>query len=275
MYPIADIVCDTNKKYDSNHWVTRIRDSFKTNIIRKYYVKDLNLKISTISLPPNYNSEVYRNNLLSAVKKVGKQNIYISPRTFRLYDFKIYNKFQKRLFGYGVIRSIQLLLRVNNKDIRNSCIVVYDAAEDINYPIICEVARKAKYLVLLSTNILKITKLSEYIVANYGITPVVTTDIDFAVKDADFIISSKNFIPARNVFMWYLDNSFFPNGKVINAVNNVDYRTSWGEELEIVSSELLGAIMSQLSNDEIEKALNANGVYLENIKFNEVVINCN
>ena len=74
-------------------------------------------------------------------------------------DYDYFNGFQKRLLAYSVIKSIQLMLRMRNKSLKSCCIVVYDAADMINYNIIMELAKQSKYIVLLSSDLVKVRRL--------------------------------------------------------------------------------------------------------------------
>ena len=39
----------------------------------------------------------------------------------------------KRFMAFSVVKSLKLILRIRHKSIRDSCIVIYDAADDINF----------------------------------------------------------------------------------------------------------------------------------------------
>ena len=99
------------------------------------------------------------------------------------------------------------MLRMRNKSLKNCCIVVYDAVEMINYNIIVELAKQSKYIVFLSWDLVKARKLADYIIANFGVSPIVTNDELYAIKIADFIISSKDYEFSYGKLVWLLDNS--------------------------------------------------------------------
>jgi hypothetical protein len=130
-------------------------------------------------------------------------------------------------------------------------------------------AKEAKYLILLSKNVPKINTISEYIIANYGITPIITNDMEYAFSGADFIINSrdKELVGAKGV--WYLNNGVRTISSSKIAVNDVSYKVPWKLEEDNMSAELLGSILCQMEEKDIEKALRYNGIFLDKIKFNE------
>ena len=273
MYPVAHITCDIRKSYESNNWLTKIKERYSTNIIEESFIKDLGVKISKISLPANYNHKRYLNNIQFATKRVSRSNVYLAPETWRLYDYSIYNNFQKRIFAYSVIESIKLLLRVCNKSIKNSCIAIYDACDEINRAIIEEAARNCRYIVLVSKNMDKLNKLCNYIISEYGTSPVITNDINHSLKAANFIISSRKVALQNETFLWCVDNSnddIYRN-KIINGVN---YKVPWQGDYSLMSPQLLGAILCQMgSRGSMEDIIRQNGIYLDSILYNERVIN--
>ena len=82
--------------------------------------------------------------------------------------------------------------------------------EMINYNIIVELAKQSKYIVFLSWDLAKARKLADYIIANFGVSPIVTNDELYAIKIADFIISSKDYEFSSGKLVWLLDNSMNP-----------------------------------------------------------------
>jgi hypothetical protein len=274
MYPVAHITCDITRSYDSNHWLTKIKERFSTGLVGESYIKDLNLKVSKVSLPANYNHKSYINNMHWAAKKVSKSNVYVAPETWRLYDYNIYNSFQKKIFAHSVITSAKLLLRVSNKSIKSSCIAIYDACDEVNKAIIEEAAKNCRYIILISRSVDKLNKLCNYIIGEYGISPVITNDIDYAFQAANFIITSRNVILKRDVFTWYVDNSFQVDTSENKALNNVTYSVPWQGDYSEMSPQLLGAILCQMDNrGNIEDMFKQNDIYLDNILYNEKVIN--
>lgn len=273
MYPVAHITCDIGKGYDSSHWLTKIKDRFSTTVEKESFIKDLGLKISKISVPSNHNHSSYLNNIHWAAKRVSKSNVYVAPETWRMYDYGLYNNIQKQIFAHSVINSIQLLLRVNSKSIRSSCIAIYDACDEINKSIIAEAAKNCRYIILISNNMGKLNKLCNYIISEYGVSPVATNDIEYSLKTANFIITSRRLSIKCNTFLWSVDNSI----REINeskVVNNVTYSVPWQGDYSAMSPQLVGAILCQMSRrGNIEDLLKQNGIYLDSIRYNERVIN--
>lgn len=269
MRPVVYINADVTKHYEDNSFLGRIRDRLKIHYLGRSFIKELNLSIVNISLPPNFNKKAYYNNLSIAKKTFKKRDVQLALKTYRKLDYNLYNKFQKELMAYGIVRSIKLILRIKHKTIRDSCIVIYDAADDMNFDVICSLAKEAKYLILLSKNIRKINIIGEYVVANYGITPIITSDIEYSFNNADFIINSEDMELNTETAVWYINNKVIPVKKGEIIVNDVTYSVPWQLEKTSVSTELLGSILCQMEEKDIEKSLQYNGVFLNEIKFNE------
>ncbi|MCM8709536.1 hypothetical protein M2651_00680 [Clostridium sp. SYSU_GA19001] len=269
MDPILYVKTDIRKAYNDESFFGKIRDRFKIREIRESVIKDLNLSIAHIKIPPNLNLQAYRNNMETVKRFMKKRNPCLAPKTYRYYDYKLLNDFQKKLFAYGIVESIKLILRIKNKSIKSSCILVYDGADDINREVIFQLSKECKYFILLSHNVSKISELRDYVVANYGISPIVTSDYNYALSKADFIISSRE-LQAENL-VWYIDNSFMPKENSSLAINDISFSVPWdSEELEF-GFELLGAILNQMQERDIDTALKYNGIYLDKIKFNDEV----
>lgn len=273
MYPVAHITCDIRKSYESSHWLTKIKEKYSTSIIEENFIKDLGLRISKIALPANYNHKRYLNNIQFATKRVSRAKVYLAPETWRLYDYGIYNSFQKRMFAHSVIESTKLLLRVCGKSIKNSCIAIYDACDEINKVIIEEAAKNCRYIILVSKNMDKLNKLCNYIISEYGTSPVITNDIEHSIKTADFVISSRKVALQRETFLWCVDN----NNEEIQSnkiINGVAYKVPWQLDNSYMSPQLLGAILCQMdSRGSMEDIIRQNGIYLDSIMYNERVIN--
>lgn len=271
MKSILCVTSNVDKCYNEFGILTKIKDKRKIKLISKDYIKELNIKVASVKVPPNFNRAAYLYNLAFAKKICKCKDVELSPKTLRLVDYNCFNEFQKRFLAFSVIRSIKLMLRMRNKSLKKCCIVVCDAVEMINYNIIVELAKQSKYIVFLSQNLTKAKKLADYIIANFGVSPIVTNDEVYAVKIADFIISSKNYEFSSSQLVWYLDNSV-SNEKNIMAVNDVSYKVPWNTIEAESSIELIGAILCQMQERDIEKALKYNGIYLKDIKFNNNII---
>lgn len=271
MKPILCVTSNINNFYNEFGFLSKIKDKLKTKITTSEYIKELDIKLINVRLPPNFNRKAYFDNLAYA-KKISKcSKVQLSLKTLRPMDYIYFNEFQKRFLAFSVIKSMQLMLRVRNKSLKNCCIVVYDANDMINYNIIVELAKYSKYIVFLSQDLAKARKLADYIIANFGVSPIVTDDEIYAIKIADFIISSKKYEFNNEKLVWFLNNSMNKTQNII-AVNDVSYNAPWGIARTDSSIELIGAILCQMQENDIEKALKYNGIYLKEIKFNNNVI---
>jgi hypothetical protein len=271
MNPIVFVSTDIKKAYEDDSFIGKLKDRLKISLEGESFIKELDLSIARIKLPPNFNQRAYAGNIAVTQRIMKKKSAIIAPKTFRILDFKLLNNFQKRLFAYGLINSIKLLLRVTNKSIKNSCIVIYDAADSINHNVVYELAKECKYCMLVSKDLRASGKLSDYVVANYGISPIVTSDLNYALSKADFIITSRELETSKPV--WYIDNFYEPNSSSTVMVNDVSFAVPWEAKGIEFSYELLGAILGQMQEKDVEKALKYNGIYLDKIKFNQLTIN--
>lgn len=270
MNPIIYFNSDLKNAYDKKGIFSSIKDRFKIKFESESRIKDLDLNISKIKLPPNFNRDSYFRNLKTARNHIKYSKVELAPKTYRYLDYCFFSEFQKKLFAYSVVNSIKLMLRVSNRSIKNSCIVVYDAIDSVNSNIIKELAKECKYFILLSENISKVRALSDSIIANYGISPVITNDNVYAINKSDFIITSRNIEVPSNKNVWYLNNMYVPEVKNSIMVNDVTYCVPW-EIDEEMTLELLGAILNQMGEKDIEASLKYNGIFLDKIKFKEDV----
>lgn len=271
MQPIINITMKDNNLYSDSGIMRNIKDRFHIKNNGKRYIQDLNVYIKDMIVPPNCNTNSYNKNIFYAAKHSHYKDYIMSPCGIRKLDYYIYNPFQKRLFGYSVIKSVQLILTLKHKNIKNSCIVFYDASREIMKNIIYETARLCNCIILLSKNKKMCMKLREYITSEYGTAPIICTDFKYAEGCADFMIISEGTEFSVNKPVWYIDNMFSPEKRNELSINNVAYFTPWVEN-DTQSFELLGAILSQMEERDIEKALKYNGVYINEIKFNNQII---
>ncbi|MBU3110658.1 hypothetical protein [Clostridium lacusfryxellense] len=271
MKSILCVTSNMDKMYNESGFLSKVKDKLKTKIISSEYIRELDIKVTGVRVPPNFNKKSYFENLTYAKKLCKCSEVLLAPRTLRTLDFNHFNKFQRRFFAFSVIKSIKLMLRMRNKSLKNCCIVVYDAVDVINYDIIEELAKQSKYIVFLSLNLVKARKLADYVIANFGVTPIVTNDELYAIKAADFIISSKDKEFSYEKPVWLLNNSINAVKDSI-AVNDVSYKVPWSTLNFSFSIELLGAVLCQMEERDIEKALKYNGIYLQEIKFNNNTI---
>jgi len=271
MRPILCVTSNIDNAYNKFGFLSKIKDKRRIKLISSEHIKELDIKVTSVRLPPNFNKDAYLSNLTYAKKICKCKEVQLSLKTLRTVDYNYFNSFQKRFLAFSVIKSIQLLLRMRNKSLKNCCIVVYDAIEMINYNIIMELAKQSKYIIFLSGDLVKARKLADYIIANFGVSPIVTNDELYAIKIADFIISSENYEFSSDKLVWLLDNSI-NQAKNNIAVNDVNYNVPWSTLEGSFSMELIGAILCQMQENDIEKALKYNGIYLKEIKFNNNVI---
>ncbi|MCB2291007.1 hypothetical protein LGK97_14815 [Clostridium sp. CS001] len=271
MKPILCVTSNIINSYNEFGFLSKIKDKRKIKVVSHEHIKELDIKVTEVMLPPNFNHQAYLHNLTYA-KKVSKyKEAQLSLKTLRTVDYSYFNEFQRRLLAYSVVKSIQLMLRMRNKSLKNCCTVVYDAIKVINYDIIVELAKQSKYIIFLSSDLRKARSLADYIIANYGVSPIITNDKTYAFKMADFIISSNNYELSSDKLVWLLDNSKNVARNVI-AINDVSYAVPWSTLKVNFSMELLGAVLCQMQEKDIEKALKYNGVYLREIRFNNNVI---
>jgi len=271
MKPILCVTSNIDNSYNEFGFLSKIKDRRKIKLISSEHIKELDVKVTSIRLPPNFNEKAYLNNLTYAKKIFKCSEVQLSLKTLRIVDYNYFNSFQKRFLAFSVIKSIQLMLRMRNKSLKNCCVVVYDAVEVINYNIILELAKQSKYIVFLSSDLAKARKLAEYITSNFGVSPIVTDDKLYAIKIADFIISSRHYEFSCEKLVWFLDNSMIEADNII-AINDVSYNAPWSTLKVDFSLEFIGSILCQMQEQDIEKALKYNGIYLSKIKFNNNVI---
>lgn len=269
MRSVVYVNADIKKFYEDSTLLGRIKDRFKISFFRESFVKELNLNICQVKLPSNFNKQSYYANLSIARKKVKIKDTTLAIKTYREFDYDFFNDFQKELMAFSVTNSTKLVLRKRHKSIRDSCIVIYDGADDINFHVICYMAKEAKYVVLLSSNIGKISRIAEYIIANYGMTPIITSDIEYALRAADFIVTSREVDLNSRATMWYLNNKYIPVRGDNTIINDVTYNVPWILDGIDMSPELLGTILCQMEEIDVEKSLKYNGIFLDEIKFND------
>ncbi len=272
MEPVVYVNSDIKKFYKDNSFIGRIRDKFNIFLSEENFIKELNLSVVSVKLPCNFDEKSYFNNINIARKIVRNTQAELAPKTYRLLDYKFFNKFQKEITAFGVVTSSKLILRNQHKSIRDSCIVIYDASDNILFDTVCSMAKECKYIILLSENVLRANNISEYIIANYGITPIVSNNAKYAFKNANFIITSRNIDIDTKAIVWYLNNKYTPIKDNGNIVNDVTYSVPWNIcslSNKGMSNELLGAILCQMDERDVEKSLKYNGIFFDRIKFND------
>jgi len=268
MNPVIYVNSDLNNTYNDFSILSRIKDRFKIYVDRQDYIKEIDLRISKMYLPPNINELAYMKNINRAKKYVRDENVFLAPKTYRFLDYKLYNEFEKDLFGFSVVNSSKLILRSNHKSIRDSCIVIYDASEIINERIINYLAREARYVVLVSNQKNKLKLLQDYVSANFGIAMIATADLRYALMSADLLVTTKDLEVDTDIPIWYLNNLYKPLNKKAFAINDVSFKVPWdiyGNDLPL---EVVGAVLSQMEEVDVEKSLNYNDIFINDILFN-------
>lgn len=261
-----------SKIYDRYNIVSKIKDRFNINVVEENFIKEFNVKITKVSFPLNLNKAAYINNIGITKSFIRNNDVYIAPKVWRRIDYSFFNTFQKELFGYSIAKSIQLILRANNKSVKNSCIVVYDAADEEVFQGILYLCKVAKYIVFLTDNLEKTSIIADYVMANYGISPIVTKDKSFALNNCDFIFTSREFEIETLAPIWYFNNFYKPKESKAIKINDVEYSVPGLCELKEVPLELLGAILCQMDEKDVEKSIKYNGVILNSIKYNDNIL---
>jgi hypothetical protein len=272
MYPVIYLSCDLKNRYNKFNLFSRIKDSLNTKLLGESFIKELGVEIAQVRLPPNFNRRAYIKNVENSKKLVSSHYPVLSPKTLRIYDYRFLNPFQKKLIAYSIVKSIQLILRVKNKSIKNSCILICDALNDMGFDVLQELAKHARYIVLLSNSLDRLSSKSDFIVANYGVVPVITNDLKYAAEAADFVISNMEIDISKETPIWYMDNSYIPSQQNKFIVNDVSFKVPWDTKHSEMPSELLGGILGQMGERDVEKSLKYNGIYLDKIKFNEKIL---
>ncbi|NFA62033.1 hypothetical protein K8O96_10695 [Clostridium sporogenes] len=271
MKPVIDIDSNIIKNYNKNNFIFRIKDELLTHFKGNYFIEELNLVISKVNISPNFNEKAYHKNIKRSIKYSRHKDFVLAPNTFRFLDYYVLNSFQKELFALSVCESIKTVLRLKGKSMRNSCIVIFDAKEEYVFNIINYVSKEAKYIILVSEDLNKLAKLSDYIIANYGITPIITRDIKASFSKSDFIITTKDVEIIKEIPVWYINNSKIYKSKGNCNINGITYKVPWKINLNF-NPELLGAILCQMDKKNVEEAIRYNGIVLDKIMFNEEII---
>lgn len=272
MKPIAYISCNVTNPYEDDSFIGRLIDRFKISFSEESFLEELNLKVYNVNFPFNINRRSYDNNIKIVRKKVKNKNVNIAPKVYRKFDYSLFNDFQKKLITFGIVKSAKLILSKQHKSIRDSCIVVYDAIDKINFDTICSMATEAKYIILLSEYVKETKLIAEYVLANFGVAPIVTADFNYAIKSADFIISSEELELDTNAVIWYFDTVYKPLNKNNIIANDITFRVPWKTYKLDMSPELLGGILCQMEEKDVGESLRYNGIFLDKIKFNNEVL---
>ncbi|MBL4930618.1 hypothetical protein [Clostridium paridis] len=263
MRDILDIRVADGEPYFKNNSVTKILDSFKIKRIAQINLSDFNSNIVRVSIPPNLNWSSYSNNVVRAIGRRKWDSISIKGN--RKYDFNYLENFQRDVLAYGIIASIKIILMNNHKKISNSTIGIEDGGNVSNLPIIKQCAMYTNRILLITRNYKEASKIREYIIANYGVSPEIaftedkTENIDFIVTEYDKEYSSLG--------VWYLNNYYLPKNYIMHAINDVEFYLP--ELKEDIPPELLGVLLksSKGNNKTVEEILNCNKIEISKIKL--------
>ncbi|GAA0181552.1 hypothetical protein SH2C18_40720 [Clostridium sediminicola] len=258
-----------NIYYNKSFWA-RVKDAFYLRHDGDIYIKSLDVIVKNYRFPSNFDDEAYVRNVNKILKK--NKGSLLCPQSHRLYDYKYSTDFQKKALSYSIVESVRSILRLQKKSLFNACIVINNAEYDINRNIIYEISKWCKYIVLVSEwDNQKNRKIFDYLVSNFGVSPIITDDIIPFINKADFIITATPIYIKVLCPIWLLDNSLRPSSFDNIHINNVSYKTEWADE-DIVTPELLGAFFEVAKEKSIEKAFENNKVYLDKIKFDNKII---
>lgn len=255
--------------YDKSFW-SKIKDRFYLRHDGNTYIKSLDIIIKNYRFPSNFDVEAYDGNVNRILKK--NKGGLLCPQSYRIYDYNYYTNFQKKVLSYSIVESIRNLLRLQKKSLFSASIVINNADYDINKYTIYEISKWCKYITLVSKgNKQKNKKMFDYLVSNFGVSPIITDDIIPVIKKADFIITATPILKKALCPIWHLDNRLRPSSFDNIHINNVSYKTEWTDE-DIVTPELLGAFFEVTKEKSLERAFENNRVYLDKIKFNNKII---
>ncbi len=269
MNSVIYIDCSLKKIYKDDSIWAKIKDRFYTRFEAERFIEEINTKIYRAKLPPNVDKKQFKKNLNYIYQRFRKKqhNNAVALKTYRYLDYPFYTEFQKNVLAYSVVRSVQLILMTRNKSIRQDCIAVYDASDEINKHIIIELSKKGKYLILVSNNINKVRGLCEYITYNYGISPIVTNDINYVTEHSDFIVTSRPLEQEINCPLWCLDNIYIPSKTKDIVINEVTFASPWKLRGLELTAELIGGIFNKYNEKNIDRLLNDNGILFDEAKF--------
>lgn len=215
--------------YDKLTLLSKITDKMKCGIDKKIYVKEIDLNIYCGMLPQNKHQVSYCNNIKNVTSKMKSHNFIISPKGIRDYDYHFTNSFQKELFSYSVVKSIKLILRKTNKSLKNSTILIDEASDPKVSGILKEISKSCRHIILLSRNIKETLKIQQNIISNFGVSPEVTCDEQYALKLCDFIISTKDKSYEYCDNIWYINNQYLPLNLKGAVINDISFKTQWHE----------------------------------------------
>jgi hypothetical protein len=243
----------------------RIIDGFKTKCRSQELIKEVGIGIKHIDIPMNMKKEAYKYNIIRASKRYSMKDAILCPCGIRLYDYEFLSEFQKRMIAFSVVESIRVVLLKKHKTLKKASILVDDGCRDRNKYIIEELAKEARNIVVLTSDIRKFQKLREFIIYNYGTTlEILYKEED--IIEVDFIISSEGKIYSSQS-VWYLNNLYNPNKDGL-FINEVAFKVPWENKIKFFNPELLGGIFNEGKKVDIQDLIRKNDIIMEKISFN-------
>ncbi|MDD7795040.1 hypothetical protein [Clostridium sp. 'White wine YQ'] len=263
MRDILDIRVAEGKPYFKNNSVTKILDGFKIKRIEQINLNEFHSNIVRVSIPPNLDWDSYSNNVVRAIGK--RRWDSVSVKGNRKYDFNYLGNFQRDVLSYGIIASIKIILMNNHKKISSATIGIEDGGNISNLPIIKQCALYTNKILLITKKYKEASKIREYIIANYGVSPEIVFTEDKA-ENIDFIVSEYD-KEYNSLGVWYLNNYYFPKNDIMHAINDVEFY--FPELKEDIPPELLGALLksSKRNNKTVEEILSFNKIEISKIKL--------
>ena len=66
MKPILYVTSNIDNSYNEFGFISKIKDKLKIKLISSEYIKELDVKVTNVRLPPNFNKKAYIHNLTYA-----------------------------------------------------------------------------------------------------------------------------------------------------------------------------------------------------------------
>ena len=93
MRPILCVTSNIDKSYNEFGFLSKIMDKRKIKLISREYIKELDVKVTSVRVPPNFNGKAYSNNLTYAKKICKCKEAQLSLKTLRPLDYNYFNSF--------------------------------------------------------------------------------------------------------------------------------------------------------------------------------------
>ena len=86
MKPILCVTSNIDNSYNEFGFLSKIKDKLKIKVISNEYIKELDIKVTSVRLPPNFNKRAYFNNLTYAKKLCKCKDVQLALKTLRPMD---------------------------------------------------------------------------------------------------------------------------------------------------------------------------------------------